>query len=199
MANNSLAPAFVRVNYTSEFSLHVMTIPSVPWIEPAPTAVGTARSGLFDLRGLNIDVIADTAIKDYINLLKPLFSPQTTFLDYTIFTQVDAQAAPLPRYTGGLTIVGTGAATSWRKAVQKTYSFRTENFGHSRVVLLDCNSDNTFEKKSGNQLSTAEVAMVNYVAAEASWISGQDNARPVAFTQLSVTLNEKLRRAYKMN
>jgi len=38
----------------------------------------------------------------------------------------------------------------------------------------------------------------DYVTADATWIASRGGGRPNTFLQVSITLNEKLRRAYNM-
>lgn len=196
MAENSLSPAFVRINYASGYGLHTMTVPSVPYILPDVGHV----SGQFDLRGAELSTSAGDAVQDYVDLLKPFFHTSTTFIDYIIFTQEDEDAAPVPRFSDTIAEAGTNSSTSWRKAVQATATWRTEDFGLFKVVLLDVVSGNQFDPYSS--AAAAGTPMVNldaYVRADESWLSGRDGAQPGVFLGMTWTLNEKLRKAYRMN
>jgi hypothetical protein len=195
MAENSLSPAFVRINYISQWGPHSMTIPSVPYTPPTIGAV----TGLFVLRGAAVPTDAADAVTDFVNLIKPFFEATTTFLDYIIFTQADPDAAALPRFSDTLGIAGTGGSTTWDKAVQFTWTWRTDEFGLYKLVFLDCVSNNAFDKITNLTGLAAEEAVSDYVTADVTWIAGRDGGRPNTFLQIAKTLNEKLRRSYRMN
>lgn len=195
MAENSLSPAFVRINYTSPYGSHTMTLPSVPYILPDIGHV----NGQFDLRGGELSVDADDAVRDFVDVIKIMWTAGTTFQDYVIFTQEDEEAAPLPRFSMPLGIVGTHGGTSWSKAIQNTFTWRTEAFGVFKLVMLDSISSNQFDKQVGVPDATARKAISDYVTDDSSWLSGRDGAQPGTFLQQATTLNEALRKKYGMN
>lgn len=191
---SSLSPAFVRVNYTSVYGAHVMTLPSVPIV----TGINAPSFHDFDLRGAEISVECDDAVKDFINVIKADFIASTTFVDYTLFTQADAEATPVPVWSAALGIVGTHADDSWSKAVQRTFTWRTDAFGLFKLVFLDCISANNFSKNTSLPDGSTRKAISDYVTADETWLAGRDGGRPATFLQESVTLNEKLRRSYNL-
>lgn len=195
MASNSLSPAFTRINYISQWGPHSMTIPTVPY---NPPDVGNA-TGAFVLRGAALPTDAADAIVDFVTLLLPFYEPTTTFLDYIIFTQADADATPLPQFSDTLGLAGTGGSTTWDKAVQFTWTWRTDEFGLFKLVMLDCISNNNFDKITNLTGLSAEEALHEYVTADVSFLAGRDGGRPNTFLQIAKTLNEKLRRSYRMN
>ena len=195
MAHNSLSPAFVKINYTSAYGSHVMTVPSVPIDLVA--AGGDPVS--FDLRGGALNVGVGGAVEDFVNLLAPLFPTSTTFVDFTAFRQPDPDDPPTPIFSAALNIAGTEAAGGWSKAVQGTLTFRADDFTLFKIVLLDCASGDSFDKivvvTPGGDLE----ALRDYVVDPVTWIASRGGGRPDVFLQWSFTLNEKLRRAYGMN
>lgn len=193
---NSLFPSFVRINYTSLYGAHVMTIPSVAIVG----GINAPSLHDFDLRGAAISVEADAAVKAFVAILKKNFIGSTTFVDYTLFTMADENATPTPVYSAALGVVGTNGSAGWTKAVQETITWRTESFGLFKLVLLDCVSDNLFNKVTAlGAVGTNLRDLSDYVTASVSWLSGRDGGRPAVFLQAAWTLNEKLRRAYKLN
>lgn len=194
MGNNTLYPAFVRVNYTTPYGVHSMSIPSVGAVPDA----GALSGWLFDLRGAAISIDVDVSVNDFIDLLPSWFKTGVKFTDYTLFT-VNAPGDPgLPRLSRPLTQVGTNTASGWDKATQLTFTWRTEDFGLFKLVLLDYNSGGDFSKTVDPTLYPNLNALNNYVTSTNSWLSGRDGARPTTFLQGSSTLNEKLRRSYKL-
>lgn len=195
MGNNTLYPSFVRINYTSSYGVHSMTIPSVG----ANPNIGVGSGWVFDLRGANIDVDVDAAVNDFVDLLRPFFKSHVKFTDYTLFTVPNPGDPGQPRLSRGLTQVGTNAAQGWDKATQLTFTWRTEQFGLFKLVLLDYNTGNTFDKTVDLGSSGSGFDLNAYVTDDASWLSGRDGERPLTFLQAAATLNEKLRRSYKLN
>lgn len=192
---NSLAPAFVRIEYQSSWGLHSQTIPTVPYILPDVGHIG----GQFDLLGAELSTPADDAVEDLIEILRPFHHTSTTFVGYTIFTQEDEDAAPQPRYAASLGLAGTNSSSTWRKAVQVTWTWRTEEFGLFKLVALDAVSGNDFDKRVAVGSGTALEALDAFVRADESFVTGRDGAQPGVFLQQAITLNEKLRKAYRMN
>ena len=191
---NSLSPAFVKIAYTSDYAPHEMTIPSVPLI----AAVGEAPP-YFDLRGAEIDVSADTAINDFVTLLSHLFLPTTHFDGYTIYSQPGVGDVPAPVWSAGLTQVGDSGSSAPAKAMQQTMTFRATDFTLYKLVLLDAPTALGLDRVPSLAASPAYTAVKNYVIAAATWIASRGGGRPQTFLQMSSTLNEKLRRSYKMN
>lgn len=193
---NSLFPAFVRINYTSPYGAHTMTLPSVPIV----TGINAPSFHDFDLRGAAVSVEADAAVKALVNILKKWFNANVTFVDYTLFTMADETATPTPVWSAALGIVGTNGSGGWQKANQATVTWRTESFGLFKIVMLDCVSDNLYNKVTVlGAVGEKTRDLSDYVTASVSWLSGRDGGRPAVFLQAAYTLNEKLRRAYKLN
>lgn len=195
MAPNSLYPAFIRIDSTSAYGPHSMTIPSVP-VEP--TTVGGSIYQ-FILRGAALPATVSGAVEDFVDVLKVLFPSSYTFTSWTLFTLADPEATPLPVQAGNLNVAGTHAGATWDKAVQYTITWRTDTFGIFKLVLLDAESGNVFDKITNLTGETELEGINDYVTADVTWIAGRDGGRPNTFLQVAKTLNEKLRRSYRMN
>lgn len=196
MTANSLSPAFVRVNYVTAYGPHVMTLPSVP-INPD---IAQAPSGYeFVLRGAALPVEVNDAVVDFITLLLDFFPATTTFVDYTLFSQPTPDDVPTPVWSNSLGLVGNGFVTSiWDKATQATWSFRADDFTLFKLELLDSRVG-SFDKKVVLAGGSSEDQVRDYVIADVTWLASRGGGRPANFLQISYTLNEKLRRSYKMN
>jgi hypothetical protein len=191
---NSPAPAFVKINYQSPWSPHTMQVPSVPI-----TGVGSSMP-MFNLRGGALSVNVDTAIIDFVNLVRPFYRENVTFIDALVFTQESENVPPVPVLSVPLNLAGnTQAPASWEKAVQKTWTWRTDAFGVFKIVMLDVISGNYFDPIRVLANNSSEKALSDYVTADVTWIAGRDGGRPTTFLQCATTLNEKLRSAYRMN
>lgn len=193
---NSLSPAFVKIESASPFAPHVMTIPSVPLI----AAIGEAPP-YFDLRGAEIDVNVDGAINDFVNLLKPLFFSSYHWSSYTVYSQPGVGDEPIPVWSGSLSQVGTSAeaGTVPAKAWQQTFTFRATDFTLFKLVLLDAPIGMGNERIVNLTPNVNYEALRAYVVAPETWIASRGGGRPQTFLQLASTLNEKLRRSYRMN
>jgi hypothetical protein len=191
---NSLSPAFVKINYTSVYAPHSMIVPSVPLIG----TIG-GDTWLFDLRGAEIDVEAGGAIEDFVNVLKTQFPTSTIFNDYTLYSQPGVGDTPVPVLSNALGIAGTDAASGGtHKATQRTLTWRATDFTLFKQVWLDVNTFGEFDKVTDISGSPGLVAIDDYVTAPETWIASRGGGRPNTFLALTETLNEKLRRSYRM-
>lgn len=191
---NSLFPAFVNIDYHSAFGAHSMTLPTKAYTGPD----GLNPSGTF-LAWDSSARDADDMINALVTLFIPFFKADTTFDSYTIYTMADPDASPQPQYAATLGNVGTSIQTAWSKAVQTTFSFRTDLFGQMKLVFLDAPSNNLFDKFSQFDTSPEAVAIRDELADSANAWSARDNGKPTVLVQIAYTLNEKLRREYGMN
>lgn len=194
MTHHSLYPAFVRINYTTPYAPHSMTLPTVP----ITFAVGDGTPQ-FVLRGLALPVSIASAVAAYVALVKTYYTSGTTFTDYVAFTMATTVAPPLPVAAGTLGTAGTGSLTTDQdmKATQATWTFRTDAYGIFKIVMLDT-LVGSWDKITNGTLSSVS-ALVNYVTSTNSWLAGRDGGRPVTFLQEAFTMNERLRRSYRMN
>lgn len=194
MAENSLFPAFVKIDYHSPWGTHVMTIPTKGWNDD----VSAGGKGTFDTWG-GSPADADDMVKDLVNLLKPFYQPDHFFDLYTIYTMASETAKPNPVASNSLGIEGTEASSNWSKAVQTTFTIRTDSFGIMRIVLLDAPNPASFDRIASFDASPEALALVTELGSLTKGWSGRDNAKPGTLVQIAYTLNEKLRREYHMN
>lgn len=191
---NSIAPAFVKIDYTSRFGPHSMSLPCVPIL----TGPAGGAGDQFQLRGAALPVEVDGAVKDFVAILKPFFPSTTTFINYTCYQLDDPEGPARPVISAPLNIVGTDTSSGWDKATQRTWTFRTDEFGTFKLVFLDVRVAD-FDKVSTFVEGTVTGNLIDYVTADVTWLAGRDGGRPNTFLQLAMTLNEKLRRSYRMN
>ena len=188
---NSLYPAFLEINYASQFGAHKLRVPTVPL---------TSDNGWqFDLRGLAASVNVEEAVGDFVGVIKPFFLASTTFIDWTVFNMDTPEGIATPRNSGMLNVAGTSAASGMQnKAVQMTTTFRTDAFGIFKLVFLDVPTS-SFDRIATTAGYAQLAALVSYVTADVTFLAGRDGGRPNTFLQVSTTLNERLRRSYRMN
>lgn len=191
MPQNSLWPGFVNINYASQHGQHNMRIPtSLPFYDDGDAAWKFQT-------GVTSQAVA-TVVPAFVNLLRPIFRTDTVFTDYTVYTLETPESQPAPRFSGGLNLAGTNVATSFaNKATQMTFTFRTHTFGIFKLVLLDAPVSSWEVIRDLSTWSDAE-DIADYVMNPAGWVRGRDGGIPSTFLQVSRTLNERLRRAYRM-
>jgi len=191
----SIAPAFVKVEYASAYGPHVALLPTRAWTPGS----GPNPSGFFSKWSDDTNIDADNMINDLLDGYVGFFRDTVAFQRYTIFTLATPLADPVPRYSAALTQEGTDATPTWDQAVQRTINARTESFGLAKLVMLDSESDALFGKVTTLPGSgTLFDLMAQWTSDEEGW-SGRDGSRPNTFISMTVTLNEKLRRAYRMD
>ena len=193
MTPNSLFPAFVKVDYHSVFGVHSMVLPTRTWSPDGATVAGTFVD--WD----DNDTDADDMIQALVTLFLPFFIATTTFDLYTIYTMAAAGAKPVPVASAELGLDGTSVSTTWAKAVQKTFTFRTDLFGILKLVFLDCPSGNNFDRVNAFGADAATLAILAALSADTNAWSARDNGKPDTVVQQATTLNEALRKTYRMN
>lgn len=172
-----------------------MTIPAVPLV----TGTAAVINPEFQLRVPALPTDAATAVHDFIDLLVPLASPGTTFNDFTIFAQDGVGGIAVPIKTVSVGATGTNASSAHKKAWQQTFSFRATDFTTYKLVLLDFPVDLGEDRRVNLSGSAIHMAVLNYIRAGITWFASRGGGRPDVFLQYAATLNEKLRRSYRMN
>jgi len=181
----SPAPAYVRINYHSAYGQHTMQVPTLAWSSNQFT---TWASG---------SVTDSKMIDDLVALLLPFYPSTVTFDNWIVFSQPTPTDAPVPVNASTFTgMDGTAGSPGWTKAVQLTMSVRSTNFGVAKYVFLDGASGNNFDPI--RVADSAMLAVLAEVADTSNGWSAQDNGRPDTFIGLTKTMNEKLRKAYRM-
>lgn len=192
MANN-LYPSYVQVNYHSIYGNHTMTLPTLRWNAGVLGAAGT-----FDTHD-GEGIAANTMVTALVTLLRPFFPDTTIFDTYEIFN-APTLTVPLvfnPVYGASLGLAGTNADPEGvDKAVQYTIGTRTTLFGRSQIVLLDVPAGNTWGNVTTPDAATT--ALLAAWTAETNGWAGRDGGRPFYFTNISISLNKRLRRKYGM-
>lgn len=189
---NSLSPAFFRLEYHSAYGPHVQTVPTLEWLDVASTA---AFGKFTNWSAGDVDALA--MIEDFVDAMLPFYPDDVVYDRFTIYTQATPEDDPLPQTTSTFTgKVGTDDGGSWSKAVQRSLQMRTTNFGIAKYTFLDAASGNNFDRI---ETAGADIlAFINVVNADTNGFSGQDNGQPSAYLGVTTTLNERLRKSYRM-
>jgi hypothetical protein len=194
VTENSLSPAFVRIFYSSVFGPHVQTIPTRAWTPPA----GGFTHGSF-LDWTNTARDAADMIADMVAAEADTMITDSVFTSYLIFTQASATDDPILVDGAALSVFGGDATPGWYKAVETTYSLLDTSGSKAKLVLLDSATQNTFDAVAViTDLTAAQQAVMTEFTSTGNGWSSRAGFRPSTFRRSTKTLNEKLRRAYRM-
>jgi len=194
MAHNSLYPAFIQVEYSTAYGIHTMRLATREWLGGV-----SEFNELGDfLNWAEAPVSGMTALEDLLVALRASCPTTTTFTHARVYTMTDPDALPIPRVATALALDGTNASPGWNKAVQWSASFHDTEFNKAKIVLLDAATGNQFDKITDGSLSTLPDIITAFTAETAFW-SSRAGFRPATFIQNTKTLNDKLRRSYRMN
>lgn len=195
MAPNSLYPAYVQIDYHTVYAPHKAIIPTRAWF---PTSI-TGSLGSYE--GWNsTPVDAEDMVNALVDALKPYYLGTTVFDLVTVFT-IANELAPIaiPRASVALTQVGTSTATVPSKAVQNVFTFRTEEAHILKLYLLDAPViGGNFDRSARGTWTANEIAIESELKADGNAWAGRDGAQVSSGIAITKTLNEKLRREYRM-
>jgi hypothetical protein len=152
----------------------------------------------FTLRGAALPVTVQSAVTAFVNVIKVYFPTTTKFNSYTVYNQPLPTDIPQPVESKSLNILGTDAGAGVQKATQRTWTFRADNFSLFKMVHLDVKMGGEFDKVTDPTEDAMSAAVIAYVTADVTWLASQGGGRPNVFLQYAETLNEKLRRSYRM-
>jgi hypothetical protein len=189
---NSPAPTGILINYHSSFGFHKQYLKALEWHASVGSVAGvvdTWDSGSIDL---------DDMVNALIDLFVPFYPATVAWDNYVVYVYDLVTAPPVPLASGSLTQVGTAVSPGWSKAVQDTLTWRTNLFGLVRIVMLDCASAGDFDKHTDIPTGSPIEALNAEFTADSNGWSGQDNGQPATYLGSTRTLNEKLRRSYRM-
>lgn len=189
----SLYPSCVRINYHSAYAPHSQLIPTLQWND----AVSSGGTGTFDTHaGGPID--ADTMINALAAVLAGILPDTASFDSYIIYNVDNTTEQLIPQVSKPMVIAGLDTTPGWDKATQVTMNWRTLDVSLFKIVLLDCATNNSFDKTlalPGSGVLFDADALVTDV--DNGW-AGRDNTKPASFISQTVTLNEALRKRYRM-
>lgn len=168
-----------------------MTLPTRDYVP------GTPSGSYFTWDGPSITAV--DMVGDLVDLIKPFFPSTVGFDFYEVFTKATATSDSVFREAGTLSQVGTSALGGWSKAAEAVFSLKTTGNGEFKIVLLDFDSGDGWDKITFSDLSGASATFVTYLTGGAHAWSGRDDNPPFSFRQISYGLNKALRRKYDMN
>jgi hypothetical protein len=188
---NSLAPGFIVINEHSEFGLHKRVLPTRVW-----TGL-TGSSGTYVPWGGG--TISDhDMVFSFVTKIKEVMVTTYHFDDYTVYTQADENSPPLPRFTEIIDIAGLLTAADAVPASQGTMTFRTAAFGKFKLTLLDAIPSGDFLPQRPGDFTTDQSNLALEIESDANAWQARDGSQITTLLRLTWTLNEKLRKAYRL-
>lgn len=189
MTVHFLDPAFVQIFYHSDFGVHIMTLPTKAYDSVDDTFAtwgGTPKD-------------SDDMILELIDKFSFLFPSTVSFDSYRIFSVGAPPDIPFLERAATITgKVGTASSPSWSKAVQGTLSALDSAGQKLRLTFLDSDSAGSFDAIFTLPGSGALFDLfAEWKDASNGW-SSRNGQPPSTFLEYSKTLNEKLRREYRM-
>jgi len=191
MTLHSLFPSYVEINYECQgFGPHTMIRPTRAWVGVPWTGPGQYEA--WDESTISASVM----VNNFIDLLIPIFTPETSFTGFTIYNLSAPGADPIPVYAELLTgQIGTVVTAIQFATYQKTLSFITAANEAAKIVLLDVPTGGVISKS--RTVSGAEAALVAEFMSETNAWSARDDNRVVAFRTISNGVNDALKKAYR--
>jgi len=194
MTEYGLDPASIRFDYHSAFGPHTMIVKTLPWL---PSSITGSMGSYVSWSGAPVD--AEAMIDDLVDKMKVFLNPTSSFDLVTIYTKATPTALSVVEAIKALAVVGTSAAGGVSKAVQATFNFKTTIAGNTKLVFLDYpHGTGDFDKQTFTSFSAGAIALFTELALVTNAWAGRDNHRINTFVSVTNTLNEKLRKSYKM-
>lgn len=189
---NSQYPAYVKIDYVSAYAPHSAEICINTVLNPTdPIEDITALA--WDDSSANIVDMVEVLILEWAKH----FPAEVNFDTGTLYTLASVDASPVPRGSWVIDLPGTATAGGWDKATEETLSFRDTEGQIFKLVGLDVDAGGGFNRVT-NPASIGSAALVAAVTAEGNAWASRNTKRPSVFISRTATLNEKLRRSYRM-
>lgn len=191
---NARGPYYLQLNYHSAYAPHSHTIGINTWTNAAST---NNKGQIQNWLGVGIDT--KDMIDNLLDVLVPYYPATVHYDNWTIFHQPADPGPSYPMIGDTLSgVVGTSATPGWSKATQANFTWKTTAFGDFKIVLLDFDSSDNFEKVTvlvpGINLNLDQV-----VTDDSFGWQARDNTKPDSFKSVTVDLNDALRKQYRMS
>ena len=192
MAPGSLFPADTFIEYHSAFGNHTMTIPMNAVTNPG------AAANLLEVNAWDASSrLWSDMVNDLVTEFLPRYDSDVEFDIATCRTYASVSAPPVPIGTINLALAGTVVTPGWAKATQETIMFRDTGSNIAKLVLLDFATGNDWAKYTNAAAIGVNGIVAQFTDDANGWRSRKD-LRPANFIARTATLNEALRRNYRM-
>ena len=185
-------PAFVVIDYHSVRGPHKMQI-GLTGITNIGASADLLQATAWDASSpLILDMVTDLVTE-----IVPRYPATAAFDSCSIFSQPDPEDLPL--FVGAFSIssIGTAATPGWFDATQESINMRDSLGFMAKLSLMDFASGNDFGKYLNPVTIGVDGIFDQLSASSNAWMSRAGN-QISSFISRTATLNEKLRRAYRL-
>jgi hypothetical protein len=188
MAENSIAPAFIKVRYTTETSgAHNMLIPVIPFGAVTP---GEEPELVINLGGSKS---CSGFVGDLVGRLAEVYAAGSVFNGWEFWSKPEPEDDPVFIYGESLNLDGEGVSAEYAYG-QAVFTFRTAAGGIVKCYLME----SQFTPNLRVPLSPVGSDFINdftewFLGADNCWV-GRDGARPIYGLYLTTKFNDALRR-----
>ena len=188
----SLAPAFLEISYHSAFGPHKMQI-GITGIENIGELPVNLTATAWDASSRNIDEMVSELVTDIV----PRFPAAAEFDNWSAFSQPLPSDIPLFVGARAISSIGTAATPGWSQATQESVNMRDAGGNAFKLQLMDFATGDDWAKYTNAAAIGLSEIFGDLSAMTNAWMSRM-NLRPSSFISRTATLNEKLRRSYRL-
>ena len=194
MTQYTLFPAFMKVDYHSDWGAHVMTLPTKAW-NPVSS---TGDYGSY-ISWNEAEIDAEVMILALVGMIAAIANAHVTFDNATIFTYPSEGARAQPRAIIPINEPGLVTFSAAALAIQNLYYGYDTEFNPVKLALLDCDTTPNFLKQRYSDISGDEKAVWDaFSDQDSAWASRAGN-RPLSLRSFTTKQNDKLREEYKLS
>jgi len=187
MTINFPGPCVVTIYYTVDGVEHTINLNCVSTVDVLPGTV----PALIDLVQRNSgNVNLSVAVNAFCDVLAPLMDTGTSFTRYEFFNVAPLSTEKTFVTQETLVVLGTNV-TPYNPGWAGTFSFRTQEGGHMKVVLGEI-TGSLIGKYQYGDLSVAGKAVVDYIDSGTNWILARDTSYPFGLSHYTLNFNRKL-------
>jgi len=189
---SGLYPAFVRIFYTVDGLVHVMTRQLHTYIVP-DEAHPYGQVTRWDAVTQDADDILEALLDGWADL----FTTDMSFNSMFFYTLATPTSEPLLRAAKNLAIAGSIAIVTGDEyhAVQVTFNFLSTSGSKLRIQLMEASSRNAYAKITDlGDLEAAETVLIGTVLDSTGFLAARDESQGYIFRSRTCTLNAKMRK-----
>ena len=192
MTVHTLKPSYIEINYHSAYGAHKMILPTRQW---SPVIVTADQGSFTSWSSLSRD--ADEMVNDLIDTLVAKFPSTVSFDQYTIWNFDEPSDFFIPVAANVFTAkVGTDGTSAYSQAVQSVMTMFDEEFNTVKLVLLDMNSRNNFNRRTAATVDADEQAIFDEFSAAGNAWASRAGFRPAVLRSVSLGINDELKKQY---
>lgn len=189
---NSIYPAALKFEYTSAYAPHNALIPCRAISNPSAAPIDWASTNWQD-EAISVKDMIDAFLVEWCKR----FPPEVEFNTVTPLTWATPTSDPFIGQSYSVLENGTATAGGWDKATQETLSFRDTEGATVKIVGLDVDAGGGFNRVTNTGSIGIGELVALFTSEDWGW-SSRNGMRPATFIARTCTLNEKLRRSYRM-